>query len=142
MAVYADYLFYTEQFGGTAIAQSDFDRLARQASFTIDQLTFERAGSIITADDNNDLIERIQLATCAVAEEIQRQDQGGAITSERVGNYAVTYAVFPAMSNQTRLSSTARVYLGSSGLMFRGFDDDLIIPVGSDEPDDGEAVPE
>lgn len=124
MAVYADYQFYSEQYGGTAIAQADFGRLARQASAIIDQLTFERAGPIITADTDDNLIERIKLATCAIAEEIQRQEQGGVIASERVGSYAVTYATAPAMSNQVKLSSTARLYLGSSGLMYRGFKSD------------------
>lgn len=124
MAVYVDYLFYTEQFGGTAISQNDFTRLARQASARIDELTFERAAAIITAGTDTDLIERIKLATCGVAEELQRQEQGGEITSERVGSYAVTYAVTPGMSNQVRVSATARVYLGSSGLMYRGFEDE------------------
>lgn len=126
MAVYADYLFYTEQYGGTAIAQADFGRLARQASAQIDELTFERAAPIITADTDDNLIERIKLATCACAEELYRQEQGGVISSEKVGSYAVTYAVSPAMSNQVRLSATVRVYLGSSGLMYRGFDDESV----------------
>lgn len=142
MAVYADYIFYTEQYMGTAIAQADFDRLARQASAMIDQLTFDRAAPIITADDNDDLIERIQLATCAVAEEIQKQEQGGQVQSERVGNYAVTYVTVSGMSNQARLSNTARLYIGSSGLMYRGFDDNLIISTvavveETPPPDDG-----
>ena len=144
MAVYADYTFYTEQFGGTAIAQLDFNRLARQASARIDELTFERAAAIISADSDENLIERIQLATCALAEELQAQQNGGVISSERVGSYAVTYAVSAAMSNQVRLSATARVYLGSSGLMYRGFEDESTtamvteaVPEEPEEPGDG-----
>lgn len=139
MAVYADYSFYTEQYGGTAIAQADFMRLARQASARIDELTFERAGPIITAGTNLDLIERIKLATCACAEEIQKQEQGGAITSERVGNYAVTYAATPGMSNQVRIFSTARMYLGSSGIMYRGFDDESVTAMVAETTPEPEA---
>lgn len=150
MAVYADYLFYTEQYGGTAISLADFTRLSKLASAKLDELTFDRVNPIMTNDDesyittNADLIERIRLATCAIAEELQMQSQGGLVASERVGNYAVTYAVSPAMSNQTRLSATARVYLGSSGLMFRGFDEDIEIVLEStpeEEPEDGGEIP-
>lgn len=131
MAVYVDYLFYTEQYAGTAISQADFSRLARQASAQIDQMTFERAGPIMTNDDedyilaNAELIEKIRMATCAVAEELQRQAQGGEIQAERVGNYQVSYVqAGVAASRQARLTSAAKVYLGATDLMYRSFNAD------------------
>lgn len=148
MAVYADYLFYTQQFDGTAIAQADYRRLARKASAHVNQLTFGRAAEIIEADTDVDLIEAIRLATCAVAEELQRQQENGSvISSERVGSYAVTYAVSPA-SGHERLATAAKLYLVESGMMYRGFDDESVTAMletdsGDEEEDsgDGGSVP-
>jgi hypothetical protein len=125
MAVYVDYLFYSEQFLGTAIEQTDFNRLARVASAKIDQLTFGRAAPIIEADDDEDLIAKIQMATCAVAEELQSQAAGAEIQSERVGNYSVSYAnAQPVVSKVARLSEAAKLYLWDTELMLRGFLED------------------
>lgn len=125
MAVYVDYLFYTEQFFGTAIAQADFDRLALRASMQIDQMTFGRAGPVVVADTDDATILQIKLATCAVAEEIQRQEQGGEIQSERIGNHQVSYVqAGQAASKQTRLTEAAKVYLWSTDLMYRSFNED------------------
>lgn len=125
MASYADFVFYSTVYLGTAIAQADFPRLALRASEAVDRLTFNRASAIVTAATDTDAIDRIQKATCAIAEEIQKQDMTGVdgLTSERLGNYSVTYGegAQAAMTNAQRLSNAARMYLGSTGLMFRGF---------------------
>ena len=93
MAAYADFIFYTDTYGGTAIASADFSTLAIRASHQIDFLTFDRAAEVISDDDDVDLVEAVQLATCAVAEvlyEIQNGAQTG-IKSESVGSHAVTF---------------------------------------------------
>jgi hypothetical protein len=125
MEIYADYSFYSESYNGSSIALENFDRLARRASLMIDELTFDRAATVIEDDEDDDLIERIQMATCAVAEELQAQESGGEVQSERVGNYSVTYVGAQTVSKDQRISRAARPYLGSSGLMYRGFDEDL-----------------
>ena len=38
--MYADYKFYTENYGGKSVAEGDFPRLAAKASALIDRLTF------------------------------------------------------------------------------------------------------
>jgi len=126
MAAYADLTFYKTTFLGTAIADADFPALALRASAVIDQITFDRAAAIITADDDADTIERIQLATCAIAEEVQAQEASGgadAIVSETIGRSSVTYDVGSTrrQTAQKRLSNVARVYLGGTGLLYRGF---------------------
>ena len=73
MAVYADYEYYTDTYLGTAIAETAFDALALRASAVIDRLTFDRAAVVITADEDDATIDLIQMATCAVAEELQMQ---------------------------------------------------------------------
>lgn len=127
MAAYADYTFYSTTYLGTAIASSAFSRLALRASEAIDQITFNRAAAIVVADEDDELIELIQKATCAVAEEIQSQEASSfldGVASERVGNHQVSYAEYSRamLSNQKKLTSAAAVYLGNSGLMFRGFE--------------------
>ncbi len=120
---YADYTFYSATFLGTAIAQADFPRLAALASAKIDQLTFGRAAAVVAADTDAATIEKIELATCAVAEMIQSLEQaGGVVASERVGNVQVTYAATGSRESG-RLRDAARTYLWNTDLMYRGFAD-------------------
>lgn len=120
---YADYTYYTDTYLGTAIAAADFPRLAQDASAEIDRMTFGRAAPIVEANADADMIEAIQMATCAVAEALQQNAQGGAdsVTSERVGSYAVTYAR-PTSHQRTLLDAAAR-WLANTGLLYRGFAD-------------------
>jgi hypothetical protein len=129
MAVsYADYTFYTDTYLGTAIAAADFPRLALRASAVISQLCYGREAAIITEDIDTTAIEKIKLATCAVAEQIaalDRNEGGGEIASERVGNHSVQYvqASGANLSENTKLAREARLYLWETGLMYRGFAD-------------------
>lgn len=129
MAVYADYTFYTTTYLGTAIASADFPRLALRASQIIDHITFNRAAAIITTNTDDDTIEMIQMATCAVSEELNAQENSGGldgITSERVGSYAVTFGAGSRamLSNEVKQENAARLYLAQTGLMYRGFLDE------------------
>jgi hypothetical protein len=122
MTVYADYLYYSETYLGTAIASSAFSALAVRASAVIDQITFGRAA----AETEPATVEQIKRATCALAEELQRQDAvNGAdgITSEAQGQYSVQYGrgSSAAQCNQSKLERAAKVYLASTYLMFAGF---------------------
>lgn len=119
---YADYTYYVTSYLGTAIAESDFPHLALRASVAIDEMTFGRAE--LETDSGN--IDKIKKAMCAVAEELQRQDQANGtdgIVSESQGRYSVAYA---ANSNKTRtntqkLYDAARVWLANTYLLFAGF---------------------
>jgi hypothetical protein len=128
MTSYVDYTYYTNTYLGTSIPSADFTRLALRASAVIDQITFNRTAAIVTAGTDLTTIDAIQMATCAVAEEYQTvEDSGSAdgIVSESVGSHSVTYA---ASSRQRRTATSryadaAKLYLGSTGLMYRGFAD-------------------
>lgn len=122
MAVYADYEFYTTEFLGTAIAEADFPALALRASAVIDQITFGRAAS---ASDSADATA-IANATCAVAEELQRQAKSGdadGIVSESQGRYSVSYAAHSSKtkSNLAKLQNAATPWLANTYLTFAGF---------------------
>lgn len=120
MPAYADFEFYTETYLGNVISETDFPRLALRASMVIDQITFGQAGPVVEADIDAETIELICMAACAVADELQTQEAGGQIQSERVGQHAVTYNVAPAVSIETRLAHAARLYLWNTSLMYRG----------------------
>ena len=123
MTAYVDFTFYVEIYRGAAIPAADFPRLALRASVVIDQVTFGQAAAVVTADEDDDLIALIQMATCAVAEEIQKADAGGTVQSERVGQHSVTYAV-STVSDERRQVKAAKLYLAATGLMYRGLDAD------------------
>ena len=129
MAVYATYTKYTTDYLGTAIVSADFPRLALRASATIDQLTYNRVASVVTDGTDTDTIALIVMATCAVAEELQNEDiDGGSdgIQSESVGSTSVTYNAHSnkQLSNEAKQSKAAKLYLGLTGLMYRGFNAD------------------
>ena len=121
---YADYAFYTSTYLGNAIAEADFPRLAERASEDIDKFTFDRAAAVVVADEDADAITKIQKATCAIAEVEQRLEADGEVTisSERIGNYSVAYA--NPRSAEARKLSAAKRYLGTTGLLFAGVDDE------------------
>lgn len=126
MAAYADYTYYSGTYLGTAIASADFARLALRASAVIDQLTFGRAAPIVSAATETATIDDIKMATCAVAEEYQAVESDGgadAIQSESIGSNSVTYAETSTkrLTKGQRFSEAAQLYLGDSGLLFKGF---------------------
>lgn len=121
MTAYADYSYYTSTFQGTAIASSDFARLANRATQVVDLITFNRA----TAETDTAVIDKIKMAMCEVAEAMQTVEAGGAdgITSESIGSYSVSYAAgssrsLPAMD---KYINAARLWLGNTELLYRGF---------------------
>jgi hypothetical protein len=119
---YVTYTYYTTTYLGVAIASADFARYALRASAVIDRLTFDRAA----LETDLATVDKIKMATCAVAEELQAEDlSGGAdgIQSESVGASSVSYSVGSGklLTNETKQSKAAKLYLASTGLMFKGF---------------------
>ena len=102
---YADYAFYTNTYQGNAIAEADFTRLAARASAYINSITRGRVP--------NPAPESVKLATCAVAEAWQTNEQGGELQSQTVGPWSRTYAA-KVKSPEARLYEAAALYLDSS----------------------------
>ena len=127
MTAYADLTYYKNTYLGTAIADANFPQLALRASAQIDALTFDRVAPIITAATETAKIDKIKMATCALSEEIQTQDasgdSAGGIQSESIGSNSVSYAAgaLATLTHDQKLQRVARLYLGNTGLMFRGF---------------------
>lgn len=130
MAAFIDLAYYTNTFKGVAIPSSTFYRYAERASEAVEFQTFERASAVIAALTDTATIGKIKMATCAAAEALFHADQqasgaSGTVTSERVGDHSVNYAVSAdaGLSLDNKLNNAMRQYLAFTGLLFRGFDE-------------------
>jgi hypothetical protein len=126
---YADYAYYATNYLGTAIASADFGRLSVRASKHIDALTFGRAAAIITADTDTDKIDALKMATCAIADELQKDETTGGrdnVTSEKVGNVSVSYGAGGQMTKTLgqKIADAATLWLWETDLMYRGLNAD------------------
>ena len=113
MAAYADYDYYTNTYGGTALPADDFNRLIPRASVLLDQMTRGRAEAHADEDP-------IKMAACAVAEglAVSEQTGGAEIASESNDGVSVAYAT-RGTGVWNRLRALANVYLGGTGLLSR-----------------------
>ena len=117
MAPYADYTYYTEVYGG-AMPETDFDRLARRASAYLDGVTFGR----IQAEMPEVILTKVKDACCAVADAYALNEKGGGIAAEENDGVRVSYVagVSKAKTDNERLCEAALLYLGNTGLLYRG----------------------
>lgn len=126
MAAYVDYKYYTEQFGGAAIPETEFATYALQASRKVDSLTLYR----IQNNDNPKgyvVDSKVKNAVCAVADVIYQNDKQeqkrGDIASETVGRHSVTYNVDKPGEKErllnSKINSVAVSHLATTGLLNR-----------------------
>jgi len=114
---YAEYAYYRDVCGGT-MPEEDFLRLSRQASAYLDLVCFDR----IRAVTEEDVMEKVRAACCAVADVYLRNENGGGIAAETSDGISVTYVNGAGSStDESRLYDAALLHLGHTGLMFRGF---------------------
>lgn len=102
-----DYSYYENTYLGSSIPPDDFSRLAARASAYLNTISN-------AAEHPDD--EAVKMATCAVAEAWQRNEEGGEIISQSVGSWSRTYAS-SGKSKESALLEAARLYLGPAGLM-------------------------
>lgn len=107
----ADYAYYKDTYKGR-LSREEFDRFSRRAAVCLEQLTFGR--DLSAAGD------RTKDALCALADELDRTDRGGAVQSETNDGVSVTYANGAPKSEGRRLYEAAAFYLGDTGLLYRG----------------------
>lgn len=81
----------------------------------VDRQTFGRI-------DQDNLTDDIKNAVCAVVEAIQANAKGGGLSSESIGEYSVSYVsgISKAPTEGQRMKDALRMYLGDSGLLYRG----------------------
>lgn len=110
--MYADYDFYACVYHGK-ISEEDYTHYAEKAGAYIDKKTdflFEKNGLPV---GGSSLERRLRTCACALADELYRTETGTAYfkTSEKVGDYAVTYAAEKVSSADERLDSIMELYI-------------------------------
>lgn len=104
---YADYKFYREVYRGT-LPEADYLRLSERASDYIDG----RTGYILKkAGIPDEMSERVKKACCALADTLKGNERGGVKTSEKVGNYSISYAAGTQRTDAQKLDDTIQLYL-------------------------------
>lgn len=112
--MYADYTFYKNTYFGKLTA-GEYERLSIRGKAEVDRLTFGRAA---TATGDN--LTAVQLAQCAVVDELAYMERGGEITSESNDGVSRSYAAGAVRSKSQRIADAARVYLAATNLCFAG----------------------
>ncbi len=112
--MYADYAFYKNTYLGK-LAVGEYERLSVRGKAEIDRLTFGRAA---TATGDN--LTAVQLAQCAVVDELAYMERGGEITSESNDGVSRSYAAGAVRSKSQRIADAARVYLATTNLCYAG----------------------
>ena len=108
--------FYRGIYHGDRIAAAEWPALSRDAAACLEELTLGRTA----ADLDSELLERCQMALCAVAEEYkaEREEGAGVVASESVGSWSRTYAQTASPAQKRR--DAAWMWLGNTGLLYRG----------------------
>ena len=112
--IYADFSYYKGTYCGE-MAEGDFKRLSRQASAYLDSVTLDRIPSVT----DEKIKEKVKEACCAAADALLQKEQRDGIAAESNDGVSVTYAS-ETNANERRLYQAAVLYLGNTGLLYRG----------------------
>ncbi len=113
--IYADYTYYKDTYKGT-MPEDDFNRLSRQASAYIENITFGRSEKSYPAKIQN----KIKDACCAVADVFYKNESdGGEVVSQSVGSWSKQFANSGKTLDQ-KLYNAVEMYLAMTGLMYQG----------------------
>lgn len=94
-----DYAFYTTQYQGNSISETDWPTAEREASA---QLTkYKRMYTVTAPDENSE-----SMAVCAIAEAMVYNAGNGAVSSASIGSVSVSYGTVD-MTEKTKMN---RVY--------------------------------
>lgn len=124
--IYIDYGYYTDEYGGCLIPESDFKLAAGKASERINAAAFGRLDNGIP----DVYSEKIKRCCCELAENIHKYEdmhvsESGAVSSEKIGSYNIEYqSAAEQLSANSTLDDACydviRRYLGRTGLLYRG----------------------
>ena len=108
-----DYYYYITEYHGTA-SEDEFNAFAGKASAYLNAVTFGRL-------EGTALPEEAKLAFCAVID-AYAESHSGSVASESNDGISVTYVqgTGPAKTEAQRLREAVSIYLGHTGLLYRG----------------------
>jgi hypothetical protein len=110
-----DYEYYAKTYGGEAIPECAFLRMAQKAAAFLNSLTLNRASKIES--------DTLKKAACALAELYYQEECRGGRLSEDNDGYRIAWEGSEAFNK--RLIDTATAYLANSGLLYRGMSQDV-----------------
>lgn len=128
MESYVDYEFYTNTYKGTKItSKEEFDKLSLRATQYVKEHIFNRNYADYYGKDYTN---EVKYATCSLTEIEQEYQKGleelssGNIKSESIGDYSRSFSTKEELINNTNLrkNEELKLYLATTGLLFRGFD--------------------
>jgi len=98
--MFADYKFYTQEFGGTKIeSEAEYKYLAQRASRYIKQYT-----DVVDEDT--------RMCECAISEYLQKSTKQGNLTSENIPNfYSVNFGANDSKTVMSEINSIIELYL-------------------------------
>lgn len=114
---YVDYDYYQNTFHGTQIPEKSFEQAEQRAEDFLRHLTFGRI------DRLDEIPAEVKDALCAMAQVNYREGKRTpGVRSETIDGYSVSYGGSESASSYegTEMQSVARVYLGRTGLLFKG----------------------
>lgn len=117
---YADYQYYTEEYYGSKLSETEFPKYAKRASAEIDHVTFGRIQKL----SESEITDAIRDCTCEVAEKLKyfETSAGAEVASENNDGYSVSYRDTSNVDTQAHeIMASIRTYLGQTGLMYRGW---------------------
>ena len=137
---YADFTEYAQSYHGRRIkSEDDFLYFSERASEYMDSVTFDRLADGVPEKH----AKKVLKCCCALSDalfdfaDVSKSGEDGARpkNSESIGKYSVSYAttqqtISGLLSGETAgltdyLHSICMRYIGSTGLMYRGFDADV-----------------
>jgi len=116
---YADYAYYTDEYGGTVLTEEKFGSAVIWSTALIDQMTFGRVRSL------SEIPSCVSDAACSAAEKYAtfRDAKARGFASESNDGYSVSYAGTGDGAMDSMMSSVRqeiKVYLANTGLLYRG----------------------
>ncbi|MDU7339025.1 MAG: hypothetical protein E7L17_13030 [Clostridium sp.] len=108
--MFADYVFYTDEYGGSAIAEASFTLYGNRATAYLVSLM---------PDAPYEVSVDVKMAMCAVADEMFKGDsEHGGVQSESVGSWSRSYKT-DSRTTQRKWFEAAMLYLSNSELVSR-----------------------
>lgn len=117
MTNYADAAYYSDIYKGAVIDTASFNVYAMRSTQVIKVYTFNRI-------DESSIQDEVKMCCCEVAEYIFKTDplNHNGISSEKVGEYSVTYEKQTDIDNKLECDMKKIIYrwLATTDLLYRG----------------------
>lgn len=122
---YTDYAFYTNEYYGDVVSETDFPKYADRASDRVDEITFDRLADGLSSDSRAN--KKVQKAVCSVAEALYQIDSvknallnnlgtvetedgkvtGKTVSSVTAGSESITYSTGMSDASKTVYAQAA-----------------------------------